>query len=131
MLAIAGSDSPFVFIWDQDVVAIIVRAVHGGPAGIFNVAGDGSLTIHEIAARLGKRCLVLPAWLLKGALALLQPLGLTQYGPEQLDFLRYRPVLLNTRLKTVFGYTPHYTSSEVFEIYRRARAAEARSGAAP
>jgi UDP-glucose 4-epimerase len=35
--------------------------------------------------------------------------------------LRYRPVLLNTRLKTVFGYTPTYTSAQVFEIYRAAR----------
>jgi UDP-glucose 4-epimerase len=129
LLAIAGSDSPFVFIWDQDVVAIIVRAVCGAPAGIFNVAGDGALTIHEIAARLGKRCLVLPAWLLQGALALLKPLGLTQYGPEQLDFLRYRPVLLNTRLKTVFGYVPRYTSAEVFEIYRKARAGAPGQGA--
>ena len=128
LLAISGADSPFVFIWDQDVVAIIARAVGGAPAGIFNVAGDGALTIHEIAARLGKRCLVLPAWLLQGALAVLKPLGLTQYGPEQLDFLRYRPVLLNARLKTEFGYTPRYTSAEVFEVYRAARAA-GRSGA--
>ena len=65
---------------------------------------------------------MLPAGLLQGALAVLKPLGLTQYGPEQIDFLRYRPVLLNTRLKTVFGYTPRYTSAEVFEIYRAARA---------
>ncbi len=121
LLAIRGSDSPFVFIWDQDVVNIIVRAVGEGPAGIFNVAGDGALTIQEIALRLGKRCLVLPAGLLRSALALLKPLGLTQYGPEQLDFLRYRPVLLNTRLKQVFGYTPHYTSAEVFNLYRLAR----------
>lgn len=128
LLAIEGSDSPFVFIWDQDVVAIILRAVADGPAGVFNVAGDGTLTLHEIAARLGKRCLVLPAWLLQGALALLKPLGLTQYGPQQLDFLRYRPVLLNTRLKTVFGYTPRCTSAEAFEIYRKARAGEAVAG---
>jgi len=121
LLAIAGADSPFVFIWDQDVVAIILRALGEGPAGIYNVAGDGALTLREIAARLGKRRLVLPAWLLKGVLAVLKPLGLTQYGPEQLDFLRYRPVLLNTRLKTVFGYTPRYSSAEVFELYRAAR----------
>jgi UDP-glucose 4-epimerase len=121
LLAIAGSDSPFVFIWDQDVVGVILRAIHDGPPGIFNVAGDGALTIHQIAARLGKRCLILPAWLLGGALAVLKPLGLTQYGPEQLDFLRYRPVLDNKRLKSEFGYVPRYSSSEVFELYRRAR----------
>ncbi len=121
LLAIAGAESPFVFIWDQDVVAIMVRAIGEGPAGIYNVAGDGALTLREIAQRLGKRRLVLPAWMLKGALALLKPLGLTQYGPEQLDFLRYRPVLLNTRLKTVFGYVPRLTSSQVFDLYRRAR----------
>jgi len=122
LLAIRGSDSPFVFIWDQDVVGIILRAIADGPPGIYNVAGDGALTLHQIAHRLGKRCIELPAGLLRAALAVLKPLGLTQYGPEQLDFLRYRPVLLNTKLKTEFGYTPTYTSAEVFEIYRQARA---------
>ena len=121
LLAIRGSDSPFVFIWDQDVVGIILRAVSDGPSGIYNVAGDGALTIHEIAERLGKKTRPLPAWLLRTALSILKPLGLTQYGPEQLDFLRYRPVLLNTRLKTVFGYTPTYTSAQVLDLYHSAR----------
>ena len=129
LLAIRGSDSPFVFVWDQDVVGIILRAVSDGPAGIFNVAGDGALTIDEMAQRLGKKTRRLPSWLLRGALSILKPLGLTQYGPEQLDFLRYRPVLLNTRLKTVFGYTPTYTSAEVFDLYRIARAKQ-RAGTA-
>jgi UDP-glucose 4-epimerase len=129
LLTIRGSDSPFVFIWDQDVVGIIARAISDGPAGIYNVAGDGALTIHEIAQRLGKKTLNLPAWLLQTALRILKPLGLTQYGPEQLDFLRYRPVLLNTRLKQEFGYTPTYTSAQVFEIYREARERQ-RAGAA-
>jgi UDP-glucose 4-epimerase len=51
----------------------------------------------------------------------LKKLNLTQYGPEQLDFLRYRPVLLNTRLKEEFGYTPRLTSAQVFDLYRNAR----------
>ena len=129
LLAIRGSDSPFVFVWDQDVVGVILRALGSGPPGIYNVAGDGALTIHEIAERLGKPTIRLPAWLLQAALAVLKPLGLTQYGPEQLDFLRYRPVLLNTQLKTVFGYTPTYTSAEVFELYRRARMPAGKEGA--
>jgi len=121
ILTIRGSDSPFVFIWDQDVVGIILRAISQGPPGIYNVAGDGALTLQEIAQRLGKGTVNLPAWLLGMALTVLKPLGLTQYGPEQLDFLRYRPLLLNTKLKTEFGYTPTYTSAEVFEIYRQVR----------
>ena len=119
LLAIRGSDSPFVFIWDQDVVGCLLRAIETDKTGIYNVAGDGVLTIHEIAAKLGKPCLVLPAGLLRIALGVLKPLGLTQYGPEQLDFLRYRPVLDNTRLKTEFGYVPQLSSAQVFEFYMR------------
>ena len=117
LLAIRGSDSPFVFIWDQDVVGCLLRAIESDKTGIFNVAGDGVLTIHEIAAKLGKRCLVLSPGLLRLALRLLKTLGLTQYGPEQLDFLRYRPVLDNTRLKRDFGYVPQLTSAQVFDLY--------------
>jgi UDP-glucose 4-epimerase len=121
LIAIAGSDSPFVFIHDQDVVGAMLHGIDSPVTGIFNVAGDGKLTIHEIAARLGKRCVVLPASILRAALWLLKKLNLTQYGPEQLDFLRYRPVLLNSRLKQEFGYVPKLTSAEVFELYRRSR----------
>ena len=52
---------------------------------------------------------------------LLKRLGLTQYGPEQIDFLRYRPVLDNTRLKRDFGYLPKLSSAEVFELWRNSR----------
>ncbi len=121
LIAIRGSDSPFVFIWDQDVVGCMLQAVYSGRAGIYNVAGDGAMRIQEIAARLDKRCVALPAWLLQAALALLKPLGLTQYGPEQVNFLRYRPVLANRRLKQEFGYVPQKTSAEVFEFYLAAR----------
>jgi UDP-glucose 4-epimerase len=119
LLAIRGSRSPFVFVWDRDVVGAIEHAIRTDAAGIFNVAGDGALGIQEIAARLGKRCLTVPAWLLQGALAVLQPLGLSRYGPEQVDFLRYRPVLDNRRLKQELGYVPMKTSAEAFDFYCR------------
>ena len=122
-LAIAGSDSPFVFIWDQDVVGAILHALGDGPPGIYNVAGDGALTIHEIAARMDKRCRVLPPALLQAALWVGKRLGATQYGPEQLRFLRYRPVLANRRLKEVFGYVPRKASAEVFDFWWAARRA--------
>jgi UDP-glucose 4-epimerase len=118
LLKIRGSDSPFVFIWDTDVVAIIIRAVTSPVTGIFNVAGDGTLTVDEIAARLGKPVLALPEGLLRVALRVGKRLGLTAYGPEQTIFLKYRPVLANDRLTSVFGYTPTKTSAEAFEAWR-------------
>ena len=121
LIAIRGSASPFVFIWDRDVVGAIEHGLACGRDGIYNVAGDGALSIHDIASRLGKRCIELPPSLLRAALAVLHPLGLSRYGPEQVDFLRYRPVLSNRRLKEDFGYVPRLTSAEVFDLYRRAR----------
>lgn len=121
LIGIRGSDSPFVFIWDQDVVGVILAAALSGKSGIYNVAGDGALTIHEIAGRLGKKVRLLPAGLVQNALRVLKLLGLTQYGPEQINFLRYRPVLDNRQLKEGFGYVPAKTSSEVFDYWLAAR----------
>ena len=127
LLAIAGSDSPFVFIWDDDVTGAILHALSGqAPSGCFNLAGDGALTIFEIAQRMNKRPRVLPAWLLQTALAIGHALRISRYGPEQLDFLRYRPVLLNTALKTRFGYTPSKTSAQAFEAFVAARERQGR-----
>ena len=128
LLRIAGSASPFVFIWVDDVAAAIVRAATDGPAGIFNVAGDGRMTVPEIAERLGKRQLVIPAWMLSTALRVGKALRLTEHGPEKVPFLRYRPVLANRRLKEDFGYTPHLTTREAFEEYLTTHPAAVRVG---
>lgn len=117
LLSIRGSASPFVFIWDQDLVSIIEQGVSNSQAGIYNVAGDGALTVHELARLLGKPVLSLPAWLLKAVLAIGHALRLTRYGPAQVNFLRYRPVLLNEKLKRDFGYQPRKSSREAFEFY--------------
>ena len=121
LLALSGAPSPFSFVHDTDLVAVLVRGVTSPVTGIFNVAGDGALTIDEIAQLLGKSVLRIPPWLLRGVLAVAHPLGLTRYGPEQVIFLRYRPVLDNRRLKDVFGYTPRYTSREAFLAWRDRR----------
>ena len=126
LIAIRGSASPFVFIWDEDVTGAIVHALSGAPPGCYNVAGDGALSIHEIAQRLHKSTIDWPAGVLRSALAIGSALGVSRYGPEQLDFLRYRPVLLNTALKKRFGYVPEKTSAQAFDAFVAARAAQGR-----
>jgi UDP-glucose 4-epimerase len=117
ILAIRGSESPFVFIWVDDVAAAMARAATDGPPGVYNVAGDGRLTIHDLARRLGKPLLTVPAGVLAAGLRVGRLLRLTVHGPEQVGFLRYRPVLANDALKSEFGFAPSKTSAEAFEAY--------------
>ncbi|MCK0154692.1 SDR family oxidoreductase [Alcanivorax sp. S6407] len=117
LLAVAGSPSPFVFIWDQDVLEIIEKGVNEEASGCFNLAGDGALSIHELGRILGKPVVAIPAGVLRAGLWLGNKLGLTGYTPAQINFLRYRPVLSNQRLKSEFGYQPKKSSEEVFRFY--------------
>lgn len=116
ILALKGSDSPFVFIWDQDVIGAMEMGIREDKTGIFNMAGDGALTMAEIARRLNKPLLTLPVWLVKAGLQVAKWRG-KPTGPEQVNFLRYRPVLSNRRLKEEFGYPLAKTSAETFEYF--------------
>jgi UDP-glucose 4-epimerase len=118
VIGVQGSDVPFVLIWDEDVASCIVKGIRERKSGIYNLAGDGAITLREIARRIGKPYLALPATLLEGALHVSNWLGLGNVGPEQVNFLRYRPVLSNQRLKSEFGFEPSCTSEECFERYR-------------
>jgi len=121
LLAIRGSESPFVFIWDQDLVAVLQQGVLNSQQGCFNVAGDGALSVSELAEIMSKPLLRVSAWLLRGVLRITHALRLTKAGPHHVLFLRYRPVLANNELKSTFGYTPMKTSREVFELFWQAK----------
>ncbi|MGC4009770.1 MAG: NAD-dependent epimerase/dehydratase family protein [Pseudomonas sp.] len=121
LVGVLGHRSRFVFIWDQDVVNVIRQGLERGSEGIYNLAGDGALSMREIAGLLNKPYRPMPASLMRVGLGLLKPLGLSRFGPEQVDYLRYRPVLDNRRLKEEFGYEPRYSSREAFLAYLAAR----------
>jgi UDP-glucose 4-epimerase len=121
LIAVRNSRSPFVFIWDQDMVNCLYQAIFSPKTGIYNVAGDSTISTREMAKMAGVRQLTLSPALLKAILWITQKLGLSPYGPEQIGFLRYRPVLSNRLLKEEFGFTPQLSSREVFAFYLQHR----------
>lgn len=121
VIGLRDVDSPFCFIWDEDVVQCLLEGALGDRDGIFNLTGDGVMTLREIAAALDRIYVPLPERLVRTALSQLHRRGLSENSEEQVLFLRYRPVLGNERLKTVFGYRPRKSSREVFELYRQSR----------
>lgn len=123
VVGLMGCESPFVLVWDIDVVGALMKGIHEVSAvGIYNLAGDGTLSMRQMARLMGKPYIALPVGLVKAGLALMKALGVTQYGPEQVNFLRYRPVLSNRRLKEEFGFIPQKTTQEVFQYFRECRA---------
>jgi len=117
ILDLKDSDSRFIFILDRDVAKIIVKGLVERKEGIYNLAGTGALDMGEIAKILHKPLIRLNPLVVQSALWLLNKFKLTVYGPEQVNFLRYRPVLSNEKLIKEFGYTPEMTSKEVFLYY--------------
>jgi UDP-glucose 4-epimerase len=118
VLGLTGTDVPFVFVVDRDVVEVIRRGVAERVAGTYNLAGDGVLSLRDIAALEAKPYLPVPAWLLAGALQVLSRLRVVPYGPEQVDFLRYRPVLANDALRAAFPGLPTATTAEAYAGFR-------------
>ncbi|TDF38241.1 SDR family oxidoreductase [Alteromonadaceae bacterium M269] len=121
ILAVGSSNSPFVFIWDNDLVHALAFGALNSKSGAYNLAGDGKLTVQQLAAIMKKPVQRVPAFVLKLALWVGYKLGLASAKPEQVMFLQYRPVLSNKKLKSEFGYQPQKTTKEVFELFWRHR----------
>jgi len=117
IVGLMGYPGPFNFIWSEDIVAYIIEALTTDITGEYNIAGDGTLSMRDIAKRLDKPYLPLPPWFIQGALAIAKPLGLSQYGPEQVKFIKYRPVLSNDKIKKAFNHQPRYTSQKALDAY--------------
>jgi len=108
---------PFNFIWSDDVVDYLIEGLNSQITGQYNIAGDGTLTIKEIATILNKTYLPLPGLLIQATLAIAKPLGLTEYGPEQVKFIKYRPVLANKKIKSMFTHQPKYNSLQALTAF--------------
>ncbi|MFN8574867.1 MAG: SDR family oxidoreductase [Gemmatimonadaceae bacterium] len=121
IVGVAGSECPFGFVRDDDVADCIIKGIHERRTGVFNLTGDGVVTLRQIATRTGAHFLEVPADVLAMGLWALRVCHVSPYGPEQVAFLRYRPVLSNERLKRDFGFTPTMTSREVFELWWASR----------
>ncbi len=126
VMGVSGTATPFSLIADSDVVDALVQAVRQPKPGIYNLAGDGTLSLREIAELNHRPYIAIPPSLLKFALWLLHLLRVTKLGPGHAKFIQYRPVLSNDKLKSEFGFTPHHDARKVFERYRDGRAERAK-----
>ncbi|MBW1809039.1 MAG: NAD-dependent epimerase/dehydratase family protein [Deltaproteobacteria bacterium] len=109
----------FGLSWDSDVCDAFHLALNHGQSDIFNLAGDGTLTIEKISALIDKKILHLKLdWLLP--LAKLAAY-LHLIAPGQVDWLnvgmRYPINVSAARAKEKLGWQPRFDSTQALLEY--------------
>ena len=104
--------TPFQLVHHDDVASALVKATLGeGPPGIYNLAGDGTITLGDLARALGWLAVPVPRLLVDaGALTAKLPLAPTLL--QWINAGRVPVVMDTTRAKTLLGWEPRYSTRE-------------------
>lgn len=121
---VRGANPPMQFVHEEDVAEVFYQIVRQGKRGAFNVAGDGTMTMLDVAKKVDGKVLDLPFWVL----TLMGRLGwflritiLTEADAGVLAFVRYPWLLDNSRVKKELGFTYQYTSEQALDAAIEAR----------
>jgi UDP-glucose 4-epimerase len=88
---------------------------------VFNVAGQGVLTVSQAAHRAGRPTIPIPFPATEVASRVIRRVGWVDFSPEQLDFLTHGRVVDTTRMHTSFGMQPYFTTPAAFDDFVRGR----------
>jgi UDP-glucose 4-epimerase len=112
-----GYDPRLQLLHETDAVEVLRLATVSARPGVFNVAGDGVVTLSQAARRSGRLRLPVPAQAITAVGGLVRNAGVIEFTAEQSTFLNYGRVVDTTRLRTQFGYTPQYTTEGALQAY--------------
>ena len=120
VVGVRGSDAPFVLVWDEDVARCIVEGIRQRRTGIYNLAGDGAITLRRDRPADRQALRGVPVPVLRAALRILQAapaeLGSARSRSDSCATGRCSPTIGS---EADFDDTPTATTEECFERYRR------------
>jgi UDP-glucose 4-epimerase len=114
---------PFQLVHHDDVATALRAAVLGrGEPGVYNLAGDGTLTMSDLADALGWYSIPVPDLALGAAAELVARLPFVPAEAQWIESVR-RPVLMDTtRARTLLGWRPQHDARETLnEMVQAAR----------
>ena len=104
---------PLQFVHEDDVGgAIALCVVAAGPAGAYNIAGDGTLTVHDIARELGFTPIPVPLPVVERAAGALASVPLPSFVPPLTGWVEVasHPAIVDTsKAMRELGWRPKYS----------------------
>jgi UDP-glucose 4-epimerase len=112
---------PFQLVHHDDVASALGAAVLGaGEPGVYNLAGDGTLTLGDLADALGWYSIPVPDVAVGAAAELIARLPFAPGEAQWIESLR-RPVIMDTtRARTILGWAPRHDARETLAAMVRA-----------
>jgi len=109
--------SQFQFVHEDDLVRVMIMCLEEKLTGIYNVAGEGTVTFPEMVDLLGKRVLSLPLWLMVPLNNLFWHLRLrflTEFPSAGFNLILYPWIASSQRLMDETGFKFRYSSRSAF-----------------
>jgi UDP-glucose 4-epimerase len=107
---------PLQLVHHDDVAeAIALAATTSAPPGAYNIAGDGVVSVSDVAEALGGRPVRVPKPTASAASAIVSKLPFVPSELEWLHTTRTSVVMDTSKAKMVLGWTPQHTSAETLQ----------------
>jgi UDP-glucose 4-epimerase len=114
-----GYDPRLQFVHEDDAVETLYRAVREEHPGVYNVAGHGVVLLSQALRLIGKPSVPIVLPFVQPIAAILRRLGVVDFATDQLRFLLFGRVADTTRLKTMFGFEPRFSTKEALLDFAR------------
>jgi UDP-glucose 4-epimerase len=119
-----GFDGRLQFVHEDDALEALRLATVGDAEGTVNVAGDGILPLSQAVRLTGKPTLPIPPQLGGVTGQLFRRQGMVDLSRDQMRFLSYGRGLDTTRMRSVLGLEPRFTTRGAFLEFVRGRRIE-------
>jgi UDP-glucose 4-epimerase len=107
---------PLQLVHHDDVAAAIeLAATSSAPPGVYNIAGDGVVSISDVAEALGGRPVRVPQPAAAAASAVISRIPFVPSAAEWLHVARAPMVMDTVKAKTLLGWAPRHTSAETLD----------------
>jgi UDP-glucose 4-epimerase len=116
---VLGYDARLQFLHETDLLAVLRHATVDGVHGTFNVAGSGMLMLSQAVRRLGRPTLAVPGFALSSVGSFLKQTGMPGLSPEMTGFLTFGRGVDTTRMRSILGFEPDYSTEAAFADFAR------------
>ena len=118
LLFIKGQQPPIQFIYEDDAAHAFFLAAKSDGEGVYNIAGDGTLTYPDIAKLMNKKILLLPF----GVLSVLANIGkwlkVSPVSATTLSFIRNPIIIDPSNFNRDFNFKPNYDTHQALMQFK-------------